>query len=342
MKKILLSIATAILFTSQVTSADTINIFTWDGYLSEEVASDFTKKTGHKLNFHYYDNEMVRDVLIMKGKADVYDLILIDGYLINTYHATGKIQAFDNSKFRNADNYEPEAHQMCHNGDSVPYSTGSTGIAYRKSVSKTPITSWQQLFVPPKEHEKGIVMIKDEGVTVELAMLAQGLSPFNNEKSSLREAHRMLKKQRDESLLTYGYGVTHAMQSKDMTMTVAYSSDLEAIASATGQDDWEFVIPSEGTMLWIDCWGAPGNHSIKDATYEFLDYLNDPAVSAKNSEDIWFRPTTLGIESHVDEEFLTDKTLYPDLSKVKSKFYYAEGKISNTSVRNRILLSLGE
>ena len=69
----------------------------------------------------------------------------------------------------------------------------------------------------------------------------------------------MLQKQKSR-LLKYGHSVTYAKRlgaESKLTMALAYNADIALLKLHTGQTDWEYVIPEEGSIMWVDCLALP-------------------------------------------------------------------------------------
>lgn len=60
-----------------------------------------------------------------------------------------------------------------------------------------------------------------------------------------------------------------------------YSGD--ALMLQEFNPDIRYVVPEEGTNLWVDFWTVAAQSSRKPAAMKFIDYINEPTVAARNA-----------------------------------------------------------
>lgn len=120
-------------------------------------------------------------------------------------------------------------------------------------------------------------------------------------------------------------------------MAVFYSGEKEQISIATGQDDWEYIIPDEGTLVWHECLSAHTEKPMKPSTIEFLRYINNPINAAKNAQDIWFATANKDALKWAEDEYKSDEELFPS-ELASSKFYnYQLLDYNSLKIRGNIL-----
>ncbi len=323
--------------------ADEINIYTWEDYFSEDAIAKFEQQSGHKVNLTYYDNEPTRDALLLSEKAANYNIILIDSMMLNIYSNKQSMYIFSKENTPSIINHDEKWREAC--GDvGIPYAKGTIGIAYRESVSQTPITSWTQLFNPPIEHQNRVSMIKDNIDTAAIALIVNNLLPFSENQEDLKVAFNTLKQQQSK-LLTYQYLLTHTSINQDQSMlslAMAYSGDVATAIRNTGQQDWRYVVPDEGTLFWVDCLAVPFPENATAATMLFLSYINDPKVAITTAEELLFSTTNneaikLGSESYLSN---SDLFITPEIQARSS--YYEEIDYKSIELRARMNALLKE
>ncbi len=318
-----IGLTTSLVIMSNMVSADDINIYTWEDYFSDDVIAEFEKKTGHKVTLTYYDSEPDRDALLLSEQAKNFNIVLIDSLMLKINSKTQPMYSFSTTSLPSITNHNPKWREACGN-IGVPYAKGTIGIAYRESVSKTPITSWSQLFTPPKEHQNRVLMIKDNIDTAAVALIANALSPFSESKDDLKIAFNTLKQQ-EANLLSYQYLLTHTAINQEKSyasLGMAYSGDIATITKNSGQTDWKYVVPDEGTLFWIDCLAIPFVENATEATLSFLTYINDPQVAITVAEGNVFSTTNDAAIALGSESYLSDPDLFisPEI-QARSSFY---------------------
>ena len=326
-------------------SAQEIKIYTWEGFLSEAVVNAFTQKTGHTIKQYFYDSEVDRDAVLINGLAAKYDLILVDSAATIRYGQLEVLQKLSSIAIDNVQ-YNGQKWQDACGKYGIPYAKGTMGIAHRSSVSKTKINSWNNLLTPPQEHIGTTMMLKNDIDTIAIPLLAQGFDPFTLNKGELKSAHLLLQVQ-SKYLMQYGYPLTYTFEhgkASKLTLAAIYSGDLQNIKESTGQNDWEYVVPKEGTLFFVDCFTTPSAGMLKEGSKAFLSFINEPAVAYKNASDIWFSTTNEAALLTADDKYKNDSELFPDATILQRSYNYKLLSKGDMVIRNRInsILSIGE
>lgn len=320
-------------------AAQEIKIYTWEGFLSDDVVAAFTKKTGHSIKQYFYDSEIDRDAALMNGLAATkYNLVIIDSETTKDYGQLGVLQPLSSLAIANIQYNGKKWRDAC-GQYGIPYAKGTMGIAHRGSVSKTEITSWHDLLTPPEEHIGTTMMFKNDIDTIAIALLAQGSHPFTGNKQELKSAYQLLQAQ-SQYLMAYGYPLTHVFEHKKsstLTLAAVYSGDVQTIKKSTGQNDWEYVVPEEGTLFFVDCFAAPSGHIVQEASKAFLAFINDPTVAYQNASDTWFSTTNEAALSLATKQYKNDNELFPDAVTLKRSYPYQSISTDDRIIRNKII-----
>ncbi len=105
-------------------------------------------------------------------------------------------------------------------------------------------------------------------------------------------------------------------------MGVIYSG--EALFTKKENPDLEYVIPKEGTNVWIDSWVIPVNAPNKENAEKFINYMCEPEIALKNFEYITYStPNTGAIDLIEDEELKHSEVAFPDLSQYSNMETYS-------------------
>ncbi|WP_409440131.1 spermidine/putrescine ABC transporter substrate-binding protein [Psychromonas sp. GE-S-Ul-11] len=319
-------------------NAQEIKVFIWEHFISEEIINEFTQKTGHTVKQYFFDSEVDRNALLMNGQGIRYDLVLVDNATAKRYGETGVLAVLPTLEIDNLQNNSLKSRESC-GQYGVPYSTGTMGIAYRSSIAKKKVDSWNDIITPADEHIGTTMMLKDDLDTVAVALLAQGFGPFSNNKNELKSAYALLKAQ-SQYLLGYGYPLSYVDEQKSaskLTLSVIYSGDIFNLKQATGQNDWTYVVPKEGTLLFIDCLAAPGGKPITEATKTFLSFINEPTVAYKNASEMWFSTTNEAAKLIADDDYKNDSEISPNAEVINRSEYYKIISDEDLVIRNRMV-----
>jgi spermidine/putrescine transport system substrate-binding protein len=119
--------------------------------------------------------------------------------------------------------------------------------------------------------------------TPSVALLALGVPPAESTPADWQAAADLLVRQRDEAIAGYYQQEYVALLGRGrLAVTMARSSDILA-AKVAGliPEQIEFVVPTEGGLLWTECMCIPkGAAHLADAI-AFMDFVYEPEVAAQ-------------------------------------------------------------
>lgn len=321
--------------------ADELKIFTWEDYISETLIEEFENKFGHTVSQIYFENEMLRDVVVYSGKAMAYDLFIIDGQTLTELGESGLLAKLPSVLEQKNAHFTDSSNQTC-SPYGIPYSHGTMGIGYRTSKVDSEVNSWMDIFTYAMENPQTVVLPNDDLDTTAIALLALGFDPMTENKDELEQAYRLLLEVRKELLVlrtSIGYALDKKTNSK-MEMAVLYSGETEQIASETNQDDWTYTIPSEGTLVWHECLSTHIEKPISQASIDFLNFINEPNNAIINAEEMWFASSNKYVLDSASEDYLDDEELFPKTLNSDTWFSYKKLSIEAEQYRSRILTVL--
>jgi spermidine/putrescine-binding protein len=323
--------------------ADEIRIYTWPEYISKDIIARFEAKTGHKITLVYFENEQLRDEVIASGQAQSYDLIIVDSLSLNMLSDQGLMNDFTQQTINNVKHIDNEAIHACGN-TGIPYGWGTMGIAYRRAFFSTPPTSWMDILQPDHELNKKIILPLDDIDTVAMALIALGYPPFSEDKQELMSAFALLQ-QTKSSVKTFRNSISYALEhgeQSDLAAAVLYSGEIYDLKEATGFDDWEYLIPKEGTLIWYECFASLATVVPTPATIEFLNFINEPHIAALNAADEWFATTNQAALQYANDDYLNDAELFPSTTTLQLSTTYQKVTLKGLQMRSRIISVIGQ
>ena len=319
---------------SPLAIADDLFIYNWARNLGVQTSAEFEKKTGHTIRQAYYDNEGDRNRNILSTNTVDYDLLLLDAGTVDIFAASGMLQNISELNVGGVENQAKKYIDIC-GPYGMPYAWGTIGIAYRTSIIKADINSWTQLFNPPSEVGKRIIMQLDDFGTISALLLALGKDMASEDIDDFHQALALLKQQMP-FIKDYSLGTTYAEQKgnlSDIVMVMAFNGNADEIAETTGQADWKYVVPKEGSPLWIDCWAIPKANQSPQAAIDLLSHLNEAKAAAQNSMEVWHSPTNIAAIPHLSDDFFEDEEVNPSAAAMERS--YSEPQLSPKALRLR-------
>ena len=115
--------------------------------------------------------------------------------------------------------------------------------------------------------------------------------------------------------------VRDKMIGEEAAVGVIYSGEILYVqGELEGTDvEVEYVIPEEGTNLWVDGWVIPKNAKHKENAEKWINFLCRPDIAAKNFEYITYTTPNEGALALLDPEYTENKAVFPDMEEVLKK-----------------------
>lgn len=293
-----------------VQGSQTLNILNWDDYISESVIQAWEEKTGAKVRIVTYDDEIIRDALLTDSRQNQIDLAIVDSQSANKLAELNYLARLDDvSSDRTV---ESRWIKQCGNF-ATPYLWGTFGIAYRTDKVTSPVTSWKDLFSSRSDISGHIGMLNDFYAFTAPALLALNLPHNTHSEGDLKQAYELLKKQ-VQDVVTYEYAPSYLLNpnNKDSLYAAAvYSGDQYTMDELVGSEVWDYVLPEEGSFVWLDCWVIPIQSGKKRLAKSFLSFIGRPDIAAENSEELGVATVSRAAYELQSEEFRMDELTYP-------------------------------
>jgi len=296
-------------------SGEKVYVYNWGEYIDPEVLDLFEEKTGIKVVYEEFETNEDMYPKIQTGAVQ-YDVICPSDYMIQkmisegllaeiNYNNVPNIKYIDPSYLKSAESFDPG------NKYSVPYCWGTVGILYNKTMVDEPIDSWAAIF--DEKYAGEILMMDSVRDAFGVALKYLGYSLNSTNEAELEEAKALLQKQYP---LVQAYVVDQVrdkMIGGEAALGVIYSG--EAIYTQRENPDLEYVVPKEGSNVWIDAWVIPKNCRNKENAEAFINFMCDPEIALKNFDFITYStPNKAAREMIEDEEIKNSPIAFPDQS----------------------------
>ena len=303
---------------TSATSTNSLNIYNWGEYMDPEIIEQFEEETGIQVTYDEYETNEIMYPIIAKGAAD-YDLVCPSDYMIERMNKEGLLEEINWSNIPNSKYIDQEYWDFAKTYDegndySVPYLWGTVGILYNKTMVDEPIDSWSVLW--DTKYQDNILMQKSVRDSFGVALKYLGYSLNSTEVSQVEEAKQLLLKQK-RSGVVQAYVIDEVrdkMIAGEAAMGVIYSG--EALVCQEENPDLEYVIPKEGSNLWMDSWVIPKGAKNKANAEKFLDFLCRPENMKKNFDYITYSIPSEAGKALVDEEYRENKIAFPEMSSL--------------------------
>jgi len=292
--------------------AEEIVVYNWEGDIPQSVLDAFTEETKVKIVSRIFTSQEEAVADILAGK--VYDMAVIDGRYIGLLIQKGLLKRLNYENIINFKNISPNFRGLAYDPDnrySIPYSWGTTGLLVNTALVQTGVQSWADLW---QEAYSGKVAFSVSYPREAMGMTLKSLGYSANSENPV-EIDAALKKLRHLQLdPTYLYGYypefgLATMGSGAIALAVGFSGDL--LESRKKGYAVEYILPSEGLLLWADTFVVPAS-STKQASAElFIDFLLRPEISAEIVNQKYYASANEAARSFVQPQILADTAIYP-------------------------------
>ena len=306
---ILTIVGTAMLMscsTSKTSFQGEIKILNFGDYMSEEALKIFEDETGIKVSQDLFEaNEEVIPVIESGAK---YDVVCISDYCIERMISKDLLLPIDKSKVPNLSNINKDKLKLLsvcdpNNTYAVPYFCGTMGIFFNKdkldAINVPYPKKWSDLFNPNLKGE--LLMQSSIRDLYTAALKMHGFSVNSTSKEEIDICTEDFIKQKPYVMGYMTDQLKEKMLSGEAGIMPLTSGDVQYVYLEGGKDNYCFVIPEEGTQMFIDAWCILKNSENVDNAHKFIDYMCREDIAKLNAEYVGYETVN---DKTPDEEFL--------------------------------------
>lgn len=294
-------------------SGEKVIVYNWGEYLDPKTIELFEEETGISVTYEEYEtNEIMYPKIV--SQAIAYDVVCPSDYMIQRMIENNLLAEINWDNIPNVKNMDPTYMEQSKSFDpenkySVPYCVGTVGILYNKSMVKEPVDSWDILWDP--KYKDSILMQDSVRDAFAVALKRLGHSINSTEVDQLAAAAEDLMEQKP---LVQAYVVDQVrdkMIGNEAALGVIYSG--EAGYTKRENPDLEYIIPKEGSNVWLDSWVIPKNAKNKENAEKFINFMCRPEIALMNFEYLTYSTPNLKAREMIeDEEIRNSKILFPE------------------------------
>lgn len=300
-------------------------VYNWGEYIDPETIEMFEEETGIKVIYDEYEtNEMMYPRV--EAKVFSYDVICPSDYMIQKLIENDLLEEINFDNIPNIKNIGEQYMEQARGFDpenkyAVPYCFGTVGILYNKTMVTEPIDSWAVLW--DEQYADNILMQDSVRDAFMVALKLDGNSMNTLDPDELDAAKKLLIRQKP---LVQAYVIDQVrdkMIGNEAAIGVIYSG--EAIYTQSENPDLEYVIPKEGTNVWIDAWAITKDAPNKENAEKFINFMCREDIALMNFEYITYAtPNTAARELIEDDEIRNSSIAFPDFSQYNNleTFHY--------------------
>lgn len=351
--RLTLAITTALVAAgSAMAQEKVVHVYNWSDYIDPVILEDFTKETGIKVVYDVYDGNEVLETKLLAGSSG-YDVVAPTSPFLARQIKAGVYQKLDKSKLPNLKNMWPEITERLAKYDpgneyAVNYMWGTTGIGYnvakvKAALGDVPVDSWDVLFKPEnakKLQSCGINILDASDETFAIAMNYIGKNPDSKETADLEAGGEVYSKIRPYVKTFNSSPYINDLANGDTCISIGWSGDIlqakTRAEEAKNGVEVNYVIPKEGTYIWMDSFAIPADAKNVDEAHAFINYMMKPDVAAKASNYVQYANGNLASQAVMDQAVAKNPSVYPDPETMKKLFTISPYGPKEQRVLNRV------
>lgn len=292
-----------------ITGDNQVVVYNWGEYLDPETITLFEEETGINVVYEEFETNEIMYPKVQSG-AIAYDVVCPSDYMIQrmiendllaeiNFDNIPNIKNIGSTYMKTSQQFDPE------NKYSVPYCWGTVGILYNKTMVDEPIDSWSVLW--DEKYKDNILMQDSVRDAFAVALKLSGHSLNSADLDELTAARDLLIEQKP---LVQAYVIDQVrdkMIGNEAAIGVIYSG--EAIYTQNENKDLEYVVPKEGSNVWIDSWVIPKNAKHKENAEAFINFLCRPDIAKMNFDYITYSTPNEAARALIEDEALRNNTI---------------------------------
>ena len=276
-----------------------LNVCNWGEYIDENLITEFEEKTGIDVNYQTAESNESLYSLLKTGGAN-YDVICPSDYMISQLIEEDMIQKLN---YDNIPNYEKIGDQFKglafdpNNEYTVPYTWGTLGIIYNKTMVDGEITSWSSLY---DDANKGnVLLINNSRDAFGNALIHLGYSVNTTNEDEIRQAYDLIADANKRGIFQGKVmdEVFNKMEQGNAAIATYYAGDYLTMYEVN--PDLAYVLPEEGANWFVDAWCILKNAQHVSEAEEWINFLASTESSLANMDYIWYAsPNTEALEQY--------------------------------------------
>lgn len=254
-----------------------VAIYNWSDYIGETTIADFERETGIRVTYDTYESN---EDLIAKLQAGAtgYDVVMPSNYAVRVLRAMDLIEPVDRSVLTNWSSLDPIFLGQAFDPDNawtVPWQWGTAGLAVRTDLMTVP-DSWA-VFHDAAWRGK-MTQLDDMRDVIGCWLKYRGRSLNSIDPTELADAKADALRAKANLKSYLSAPVKAQLIAGDVWLAHLWNGD--TAQAKTAQAALEFVMPKEGSMIYLDSMVIPRRAPHRRAAHEFINFVLRPQVAA--------------------------------------------------------------
>lgn len=291
--------------TTQLITSDTLHFATWPEYFYPKFLSEIESDLDITIQLTlFHTNEELYD-LIVSGKK--FDVIMPTDYLVEKLVSEDIIKPFDHrllSNYEKIDSRFKDLEYDYFNRYSIPYFWGVVGLMYNNNQVVNIPNSWPSAEDSTllRSYINRFSILDDPRVSLGIALINLGYSPNTTNVDEIKQAANFLIKSLPIIGIVRSDGLQESFLNEDIYFGVNWSGSAGKLSSI--QPNFRFLLPPKGSLFFVDNFAIPTTSRQDSLAYRLIDYLLNPRVAAKVTNENYFANTVSDSRRYIDRLIL--------------------------------------
>lgn len=250
----------------------------------QKILDLFAAEYGIRVTFRKVSSD--KDLLnSVRSGGSAPDLVVLPGHAVKALAEEGLLSPLNKSNIPNAAHLDPRRLKPPFDPDnrySLPYLWGTRGLIFNTGYVTETVDSWRVLWNP--EYRGRVVLQDDPRDVIGLGLRMLGYSYNETDRPKIEEAEAKVKE------MLPNVRAFLAESPRDMLVSgeawLAQVESGEAARILLDNPNFQYVIPREGGVMWMDNWAVPKAASRQYTAEVFINFLNRPNVARLFAEAV--------------------------------------------------------
>ncbi len=292
-------------------------MYNWGDYIDPGNIELFKSTFG--VSKFTYDTFASNDELLTKlqgGAVGQWDVSAPTAEFVPAMREQGFIQKIDFDQVPNAKYIEAPFKGVWWDPTDewqLPKDWGTTGISVRTKIVKEDVSSWKKFLELAPKYSGRIVIVDSPGDVFVAPLKALGYSLNTKVESELEEARTLLLDLAPHVLALDSDQYNTKLETEEAVLGLTWTGGILELRDLPETADIEYIIPSDGTLYWLDTWVVLADAPHPIAAHAFLNFIHEPQIQAIETETNQYATSNSEAKKFIDPAMLADPALFvPD------------------------------
>ncbi|NTZ07918.1 polyamine ABC transporter substrate-binding protein [Burkholderia metallica] len=315
-------------------AADVVNVYNWGNSIGKATIANFEKATGIRVVYQEFDSNETLQVKLLSGTSG-YDVVVPSHTFWARQLQSGLFRKIDKSKVPNYRLLDPEIMKVLSKDDpgnqfGIPWTWGTDGLGINVEKVKAALgddasLDSLSLLFDPKYAQKlkhcGVSVVDSPADAFGLAFMYLKKDPDTTNPADYQAAYELMKTVRPYITQFNSSSYINDLAGGDICLALGWSGDVNSarIAAGAAKKPYriKYVIPIEGSAMWLDMMAIPKDAPHPDAALKFIDFVLSENESANLTNDTSYPSAVPSSKRLVRAEVTSDPAVFPPADVIR-------------------------